>query len=744
MLERMAADDLSYRTYGDPSELERLVEDDLAVLLSERFLTRSEPTHELPEREIDRELPAATTRFVGRHRELRELVSLIRDPNVRLLTLSGPGGIGKTRLALAVAEAVRDEFEDGPAAVLLAPIRSSDLVATTIATALGIPVTATRSALDAVKDFLRDRELLLVIDNFEHVIAAAPSVTELLQEAHRLKVVVTSREMLRVSGEHVFPVPPLEISPDEKGDVEAVELFLDRAKAVRHDLIVTDEVFETAIEICRRLDGLPLAIELAAARVRVLTPQDILARLDSRLKLLTRGPSDLPERQRTLRDTIQWSYELLSDNEQRLFECLGVFRGGFTLEAAEGVVKTELDVLEELASLMDKSLIRSVASASEPRFLMLETLREFAIERLAERGTLEDTRQGHADYFIEWVSGIDTDGQETKAVAMMEADNDNIRAALGWSLEHDDPASVARAGAVIWKFWWVRSLFVEGIEWMQRVKACPKPLTAREAADVDFVIGILAFGHGNYQLAGEALAEARVGYEELGYIRGAALTWISLGVVDGVAGKQQGEDLLWRAVHLLREMSDDWAAAFALFGLGRVLLMRGRGNEAVPLLQESAERAERAGSRTLLSFALVNLGWARLAIEDTAGAKRAILRSLQEASSIDARESIARAVEAMAAVALNESESDMSAILFGAAEAVRRSIGAVVWVPDRPTHAIVETSLMARMGEEGYQASFDKGTALTVSDAIELAFSYDASAIPEGEEANSAAAPTGA
>lgn len=735
MLKRLADDNLSYRPYKDAAELEQLVEDDLAVLLSERFLTPSDDSeHSQSEEQARRELPASTTRFVGRSDQVDDLIALLRDPDIRLLTLTGPGGIGKTRLALTVAEAMRTEFADGPAAVLLAPVRGEELVATTIASALGIPVTATRSSIEAVKDFLHDRELLLVIDNFEHLISAAPMVSDLLQDAPRIKVIVTSREMLRVSGEHIYPVPPLDISPDATGRVEAVELFLDRAKAMRHDFVASPDVLGAVVEICKRLDGLPLAIELAAARVRVLTPRDILARLDSRLKLLTRGPSDLPERQRTLRDTIEWSYELLTENEQKLFECLGVFRGGFTLEAVEGVVGSELDTLEVLASLMDKSLIRSDAASGEPRFLMLETLREFSKEKLTERGELEEVRRRHTEYFIEWVSGIDTDSRETEAVAIIGADHDNVRAALGWSLEHDDPGAVARAGSVIWKFWWVRSLFLEGMEWMQRAKACPKPLTPRESADVDFVIGMLAFGHGNYPLAGEALAKAREAYEQLGYIRGAALTWISLGVVDAVAGKPEGEQLLWRAVNMLREMSDDWAAAFALFGSARVLLIEGKFSEAVPLLSESSERAQRAGSRTLLSFALVNLGWARMGIGDLAGAKRAMLRSLQEASSMDARESIARAIEAVAAAAMNEAEGEKAAILFGAAEAVRRSIGAVIWVPDRPTHAIVETTLRGQLGDEQYQRSFDMGAAMTVSAAAELAFSYDPSSIPAEHE----------
>jgi predicted ATPase len=592
-------------------------------------------------------------------------------------------------------------------------------------------VTGARSAIEVLRDYLSTRELLLLVDNFEHVVDAAPELTALIGECPRVRLLVTSREMLRLSGEHVYPVQPLPIASLNGERGPAVELFIDRATAIRHDMPLTEPVLDAIAQICERLDGLPLAIELAAARVRVLMPQEILARLHNRLDFLATGPSDFPERQRTLRRTIEWSYDLLTEREQELFRCLSVFRGGFTLEAAEGVLSGTQDLLEGLASLLDKSLIRTDASVSEPRFTMLETLREFALEQLESHAGLEDVRRRHAEQFAEWAAGIHTDGREAEAIRGVELDYDNLRAALDWLLENGDPGRVARAATLLWKFWWVRSLYTEGIEWMERVKAHPGALSQPDAATVEFVIGILAFGNGDYPRAAKALTIARGRYEELGDVRGSALTWLCLGVTMRIAGDMGGETLLRRAVNTLKEAGDDWALAFALFGLGRVILMDGRAVEATPLLEESVRRAIDAGSQTLLAIALVNLAWARMALPDIEGAREAAVRSFEEARAMDNRDSTARAVEALAAIALTEGDAEDAAVLFGAAEAIRRSIGGVVWVPDRLMHVATETTLRDRLGDELYEARYRRGAELPVAEAVKKAL--ECGVHPHGE-----------
>jgi predicted ATPase/transcriptional regulator with XRE-family HTH domain len=364
-------------------------------------------------------LLAPVTSLVGREQEVRRVSTLLAHESVRLLTLTGPGGVGKTRLAIQAAHDLLDHFEDGICFVSLAPISAPDLIASTIVQALGMRETSSRSLLDRLKDFLCDKHLLLLLDNFEHVIASGPLVAELLAAAPGVKVLVTSRAVLRLSGEHEFPVAPLEV-PDLKrlppigvlAQYAAVELFVQRARAVTPSFQFTPANAASVAELCVRLDGLPLAIELAAARVKLLPPHMLLARLDYCLPILTGGSRDLPARQQTLRATIDWSYDLLTGAEQQMFRRLAVFVGGCTLEAVEAVLIDQheatndvdrtrafqpaaLDILDGLTALMDKSLIQQSDTDGEPRFTMLETIREYALERLAESGEADAVQRRH-------------------------------------------------------------------------------------------------------------------------------------------------------------------------------------------------------------------------------------------------------------------------------------------------------------------------------------------------------------
>jgi predicted ATPase len=386
MLERISADGLSYRRFVNAEELAGLVVEDLAVLLSERFGPPESAPAPMTPAAGTWQLPAPPNRLVGRTGELAELRRLLTAADSRLVTLVGPGGIGKTRLALAAADAIRTEFPDGVAAVMLAAVGSSELVPAAVASALGLPETFGRAPADAVADFLRPRRMLLVLDNLEQLVEASPLVGTWLAEAAQLRVLATSREVLHLSGERVFPVPPLPVG--EAGNAEdaarsdAVELFVDRARAARPELVLDADRLRTIGEICRRLDGLPLAIELAAARVRMLDPDAILHRLDRRLALLTGGPRDLAARQRALSATIRWSYDLLGERDRVLFARLGAFAGGFFLDAAEAVCHDDAvvgDVLDGLGSLVDKSLVLADGTVDGlPHFTMLETIREFA------------------------------------------------------------------------------------------------------------------------------------------------------------------------------------------------------------------------------------------------------------------------------------------------------------------------------------------------------------------------------
>jgi predicted ATPase/transcriptional regulator with XRE-family HTH domain len=428
-------------------------------------------------------LPAQPTRLIGREIEVACVCDLLRHPDRRLITLTGPGGIGKTRLALQVAGELLDEFAHGVWFVNLAPIGDPALVIATIAQALGIKKNGVQLIAESLKAYLREKQLLLLLDNFEQVVEAAVQVADLLAAAPGLKVLVTSRAALHLSGEHELMVPPLAL-PERQSNMdvarltqyEAVRLFIERARAVRADFAVTNENAPAVAEICHRLDGLPLAIELAAARVKLFPLQPLLARLSSRLTFLTGGARDLPARQQTIRALIDWSYELLDGAEKALFARLGVFVGGSTLEAAEVVCNVDdnllLKVADGVASLLDKSLLRQVeAGNSEQRFTMLETIREYALERLAANGEEETIRQQHAAYFLALAQAAEpmlSSARRPMWLEQLETEHDNFRAVLSWSrARSDDSRYELRLTAALWWFWYFRGHASEGHRWLE-------------------------------------------------------------------------------------------------------------------------------------------------------------------------------------------------------------------------------------------------------------------------------------
>ena len=432
-------------------------------------------------------LPPQLTSLVGRERDAAAVVKLLLRPEVRLLTLTGPAGVGKTRLALQVATDLVESFADGVFFVSLAPVRDTELVLSTVAQTLGLRTIVSQSFLDMLKRYLRDKHCLLLLDNFEHVVGAAPLLADLLEASPDLKVLVTSREVLRLRPEHQFSVPPLALPdrkrlPDDRAlaDVPAVNLFIQRAQATRSDFQLTPGNADAIAVICIRLDGLPLAIELAAARVKWLTPEALLAWLDRRLQLLTGGARDLPERQQTLRNTLKWSYDLLSAEEQRLFRQLAVFVGGCQLEAVEAVSRTlgddTIPIWHGVSSLIDKSLVQPMDQAGEgPRLIMLETLREYGLERLAAHGEEEATREAHAAYYLRLSEEAEQSpfgAEHTLWLQRLEREHDNLRAALRWSLEQGDTGHnmelALRLGGALTLFWIYHGHFSEGRTFLEQ------------------------------------------------------------------------------------------------------------------------------------------------------------------------------------------------------------------------------------------------------------------------------------
>ena len=590
------------------------------------------PTDFPPLRSLDRKmhnLPAQLTAFIGREREVAAAKERLAEPAVRLLTLTGPGGTGKTRLALRIASDLLSEYRDGVWFVPLAPVASAGRVASTIAEALGLRESPGEPIEETLRAYLSSRHLLLVLDNFEHVVDAAPLVAELLANHPEIQILATSRTPLRISGEHEHPVQPLGLPSDRAGarldDVlasEAVQLFVDRARTVRGDFALTDENASLVVAICRRLDGLPLAIELAASRIKLLSLEAILSRLDSRLTLLTGGGRDRPERQQTLRGTIAWSHDLLDASEQLLFRRLAVFVGGWTLEAAEAVVNAakpaDILVIDCLSNLNDNSLIAGVEGGGadyDPRFAMLQTIREFALEQLAASGELDAMHQAHAVYFMALAREAEphlTGPEAPSWLNQLETEHDNLRAALGWLREQHDAASAVQLAGDLWRFCWLRGHVREGREEIEAALALPgsdeNDVTAIRAAALDGA-GVLAETQGDYDRAEalhtQALAMAKALDDQAGIARALG----NLGVIAfDRQDVQRAATLLEESLALARVLDDDHLVATALNDLGYVAHDRGDLTRAEALYRESLELRRRTGSSIDIARALNNLG----------------------------------------------------------------------------------------------------------------------------------------
>jgi predicted ATPase/class 3 adenylate cyclase len=485
-------------------------------------------------------LPLEPNTFIGRTRELKEAWSLLTRADARLLTLTGAGGAGKTRLALRLAAGAAEQFPNGVFFVSLAPVRDWELVVPSIAQTLGLREQPGESVLETLTEYLRDRELLLLLDNFEQVLPAAPALSGLLASAPGLNVLVTSRTPVRLSAERTYTVPPLERT-------ESVSLFAERARAAAPDFSLTDDNVRDVAEICERLDGLPLAIELAAARVRALPPAALLRRLDDRLKLLTGGAHDLDERQRTLRATIEWSYDLLPDAERALFAQLGVFVGGCRLDAAEALCKANLEILDGLQTLVEDSLLRRRADPDgEPRFWMLETIRDYACDLVEAEGDAEEARRRHAEHFAKSAEQLDVEsrtGDHAAVIARLDEERGNLRAALDWAREQRDGELLVRLATALWGFWAARGYIAEGRVALDDALSLSGERPARALLGSCMLRSLSADSEGLLDDVQEALRAA----EALGDEFSLAQAWNLLGRVQGsVRGELGAAEPAWR------------------------------------------------------------------------------------------------------------------------------------------------------------------------------------------------------
>jgi predicted ATPase len=577
-------------------------------------------------------LPPQPTPLVGRERELEQVRELLLSPEVRLLTFIGPGGTGKTRLALQAAADLLEEFEDGVFFVSLAAMSDPQLFLPTVATTLGVKESSEKPLEESLKEYLRETELLLLLDNFEQVLEAAPAVSGLLSAAPHLKVLATSRTPLRLYGGREYPVPPLSV-PDPRRvptvealtHYEAVRLFIESARALKPDFTITNESAPAVAEICARLDGLPLAIELAAARIRMLPPKALLARLGNRLKLLTGGAHDLPERQRTLRGAIEWSYDLLEESEKTLFGRLSVFAGGRTLEAIEAVCDAEgdlpVDAFEGVYSLLEKNLLRQEEELEgEPRFVMLETIHELAREKLEESSEAETFKRAHAEYFLALAEQAETELKGPNQLEwreLLEAELDNMRTALSWALEGADAELGLRLAAALWRFWTDRSYFDEAHRWLEEALAKNSEAPTAARAKVLNGLGFLAGFRGNLArekaLREEALALSR----KIGDQEGAAYSLHQLGQVSYFQGNfEAAQQAFEESLALYRELEDAWGSALALRGLAVGVFEQGEFEKGEALLEETLALSRELEDQLGIQNCLVHLGRAAMLRRD--------------------------------------------------------------------------------------------------------------------------------
>jgi predicted ATPase len=627
LLDRIRTEDAaSYQKFATPEELRERIANDLAQLLTERFT--NPPETAVPARLAP--VPVPRSRLIDREQELAQAETLLQREDVGLVTLTGPGGVGKTRVAVQVAADLAPQFADGVAFISLAALKDPELVVPTVARALGLTETRKGSVDEWLLEYLRPRHVLLVLDNAEQLVSAAPLAAQGLELAPRLKLLVTSREPLRVRDERIVPVPPLKLPhPAQVPDLEhlvqipAVALFVERAREAKPDFALTTENAATIAEICQRLDGLPLALELAAARLSVLSPGALLARLEHRLPLLTRGARDLPERQQTLRNTIAWSYDLLEEGEQQLFRRLAVFVGGFTLEAVQDVCvfaaarssfSAQPDdgvVLEQLAQLLDKSLVQAQqGTGGEPRFTLLETIREYATEQLEASGEKAAVQQRHAQYFLRLSEEAELHWSSPERdiwLEWVECEDANLRAALAWSKANQDAVETGlRLAGALSSYWFLLGSLREGRTWLEEMLARTES-TDRSAARGRALLGagLLAWAEGDAEAASLRAEEALSILREAGDKRWTPYAEWLLGLVRLSQGNAvAARPLLEESRILFKELGDAWGQANTLYHLGGIAYLSGDLATARVHYEESLQLFQEQGDMLYASWVL--------------------------------------------------------------------------------------------------------------------------------------------
>ncbi len=701
--------------------------------------TETVGTATLPDVTLLGNLPAPPTPIVGRTDDVATVTNMLLQGEARLVTLSGPGGVGKTRLAIEVASKVGHGFPDGIWYTDLTPVRDIGLVIPSIARVLDVREEGDRPLRDRLVSFFQGKRLLLLLDNFEQITTAGPAIADLLAAAPGLTVLATSRTPLRLRAEREIAVAPLalpsvgrQVSVATLLQVPAVALFQERAAAARAGFAVTSDNAVAVAEICRRLDGLPLAIELAAARVRMLPPSALLARLDDRLKVLAGGALDLPERQRTMRDAIAWSYDLLEPAEQQLFRRLSVFAAAFDLETAEAVVSsaidddTDLDVLDGLARLVDHSLLRQLETADgELRFAMLATIREYGLAQLADSADAIDAHQRHARFFLDLAERSApqlTGADQYIWLQRLEDAHEDLRASMDWSATHD-PTGMLRIAAALWRFWFIRGYVSEGREWLNRALSGAAGVDPAVRANALDAASGLAWANGDLDRALTLGEECLAVYRELGDPSGIATALNAVGAVIADGGDtERARAIFEEELAIRRTLDNPRGLALVLSNLAEIMRY---GDDFLTDVSGAGARFEEAlallrgvGDEAIVAHVTRQLAMIATAEGDIDRARTLLADTLAASQRLGDRRGVAAVLACVAEVAAVRNRPERAARLLGGESALREAIGAPVTPGEIVWYERLKSTVRAALGDAEYAAACDIGSQLPLEDIV--------------------------